>query len=75
MLYCNRVQKIFFGSQDVMLCGEIDPLIIITHRVAMEELAEVYYKFEEEDKMQKVFVQTKLSAPPTPESPNLTRYT
>ncbi|KAI6709524.1 hypothetical protein JHW43_007929 [Diplocarpon mali] len=63
-----------------MLCkmietGEIDPLKMVTHRVAMEELAEVYYKFEKkEDGMQKVFVQTKFSAPPAAGSPALTTF-
>ncbi|KAK2627699.1 hypothetical protein QTJ16_002345 [Diplocarpon rosae] len=55
--------------------GEIDPLKMVTHRVAMEELDEVYYKFEKkEDGMQKVFVQTKFSAPPAAGSPALTTY-
>ena len=56
--------------------GEIDPLKMVSHRVLMEELAEVYYKFEKrEDGMQKVFVQTKFSAPPAKGSPSLTTYT
>lgn len=56
--------------------GEIDPLRMVTHRVSMDELAEVYYKFEKkEDGMQKVFVETKFSSPPAAGSPSLTRYT
>ncbi|KAE8442581.1 hypothetical protein EG329_003068 [Mollisiaceae sp. DMI_Dod_QoI] len=55
--------------------GEIDPLKMVSHRVDVSELDEVYYKFEKkEDGMQKVFVQTKFSAPPTPGSPSLTTY-
>ncbi|KAG4430695.1 hypothetical protein IFR05_013828 [Cadophora sp. M221] len=55
--------------------GEIDPLKMVTHRVLLEELDDVYYKFEKkEDGMQKVFVQTKFSAPPAPGSPALTTY-
>ncbi|EME46109.1 hypothetical protein DOTSEDRAFT_70193 [Dothistroma septosporum NZE10] len=55
--------------------GEIDPLKMVTHRVDMEDLAKVYYKFEKkEDHMQKVYVQTKFSAPPCEGSPALTRY-
>lgn len=55
--------------------GEIDPLKMVTHRVRMEDLDKVYYKFEKkEDGMQKVFVQTKFSAPPAPGSPELTIY-
>ena len=55
--------------------GEIDPLKMVSHRVKMEELDTVYYKFDEKaDGMQKVFVQTKFSAPPAPGSPSLTSY-
>lgn len=55
--------------------GGIDPLKMVSHRVDISELDKVYYKFEKkEDGMQKVFVQTKFSAPPTPGSPSLTTY-
>lgn len=56
--------------------GEIDPLKMVTHRVRVEELDEVYYKFEKkEDHMQKVYVETRFSAPACAGSPALTRYT
>ncbi|KUJ16233.1 GroES-like protein [Mollisia scopiformis] len=55
--------------------GEIDPLKMVSHRVDISELDEVYYKFEKkEDGMQKVFVQTRFSAPPAPGTPALTTY-
>ncbi|KAF2765212.1 GroES-like protein [Teratosphaeria nubilosa] len=55
--------------------GEIDPLKMVTHRVRMEDIDKVYYKFEKkEDHMQKVFVETRFSAPPAPGSPALTTY-
>lgn len=55
--------------------GELDPLQMVSHRVSVEELDEVYYKFEKkEDGMQKVYVQTKFSAPPCAGSPALTTY-
>ncbi|PVH82146.1 GroES-like protein [Cadophora sp. DSE1049] len=55
--------------------GEIDPLKMVSHRVSLDELDDVYYKFEKkEDGMQKVFVQTKFSAPPAAGSPSLTTY-
>ncbi|GAB7344207.1 hypothetical protein MBLNU457_2098t1 [Dothideomycetes sp. NU457] len=55
--------------------GEIDPLKMVTHRVRVEDLDKVYYKFEKkEDGMQKVFVETKFSAPPCAGSPALTTY-
>ena len=55
--------------------GDIAPLKMVTHRVRMEDLAKVYYKFEKkEDGMQKVYVQTQFSAPPCKGSPALTTY-
>lgn len=55
--------------------GTIDPLKMVTHRVSMDELDIVYDKFEKkEDGMQKVFVETKFSAPPAQGSPALTRW-
>ena len=55
--------------------GSIDPLKMVTHRVRMEDMAKVYYKFEKkEDHMQKVYCQTKFSAPPCEGSPALTTY-
>lgn len=55
--------------------GSIDPLKMVTHRVALEELETVYKKYNEREQgMQKVFVQTKFSFPPAPGAPQLTTY-
>lgn len=54
--------------------GEIDPLKMVTHRVSLDEMDTVYMKFDKEDGMQKVFVQTKFSAPPAKGSPVLTTW-
>lgn len=55
--------------------GEIDPLQMVSHRVKLEDTAKVYYKFDKkEDNMQKVYVQTKFSAPACEGSPALTTY-
>ena len=55
--------------------GKIDPLKMVSHRVRLEDLDKVYYKFEaKEDGMQKVFAQTKFSAPAYEGSPSLTTY-
>ena len=55
--------------------GEIDPLKMVSHRVKLEELDTVYYKSDEKaDGMQKVFVQTRFSAPLAAGSPSLTTY-
>ena len=53
--------------------NEIDPLVMVSHRVLMEEMDLVYQKFNaREDNMQKVFVQTKFSDPPCPGAPQVT---
>ena len=55
--------------------NEIDPLKMVTHRVRMEDLDKVYYKFDKkEDGMQKVYVETKFSQPACAGSPALTTY-
>lgn len=60
---------------EMIRSGEIDPLKMLTHRVKVEELDKVYYEFEKKaDGMQKVYVQTRFSAPPCEGSPALTTY-
>ncbi|KAI1204420.1 GroES-like protein [Annulohypoxylon truncatum] len=55
--------------------GELDPLQMVSHRVHVEDLAQVYPMFDERvDMMQKVFVETKFSSPACEGSPTLTRY-
>jgi len=55
--------------------GEIDPLKMVTHRVRVEDLAKVYEQFEKKaDGMQKVYVETRFSAPRCGGSPQLTVY-
>ena len=54
---------------------EIDPLVMVSHRVLMEEVDIVYQKYNaREENMQKVFVQTKFSDPPCPGGPQVTSY-
>ncbi|KAI0855079.1 GroES-like protein [Xylaria cubensis] len=55
--------------------GNLDPLHMVSHRVRIEDIDKVYYKFEKkEDGMQKVFVETKFSLPACAGSPPLTTY-
>lgn len=55
--------------------GEIDPLKMVTHRVRVEDMAKVYEQFEKKaDGMQKVYVETRFSAPRCEGSPELTVY-
>jgi len=55
--------------------GTIEPLKMVSHRVRLEDVDKVYYKFEAKaDGMQKVFVQTRFSDAPCHGSPELTVY-
>ena len=55
--------------------GKTDPAKMLTHRVKMEEMDVVYQKYNARaDHMQKVFVQTRFSDPPSEGSPKLTTY-
>jgi threonine dehydrogenase-like Zn-dependent dehydrogenase len=60
---------------DMIVKGELDPLQMVSHRVKLDDLAIVYQKFRDhQDQMQKVFVETKFSAPKAEGSPELTVY-
>jgi threonine dehydrogenase-like Zn-dependent dehydrogenase len=55
--------------------GELDPLQMVSHRVRLDDLETVYYKFRDhEDGIQKVYVETKFSSPPAKGSPALTVF-
>jgi threonine dehydrogenase-like Zn-dependent dehydrogenase len=55
--------------------GTIEPLKMVSHRVMLEELEEVYKRYDaREEGMQKVFVQTKFSDSPSQGAPQLTTY-
>lgn len=70
------VHKYWQGLLAALQNNEIDPLQMISHRVRLEDLDQVYYKFEaRQDAMHKVFVETRFSFPAAEGSPPLTRYT
>lgn len=61
---------------DYIIPGKIDPLMMVSHRIDLEEMPELYKRFDErreEDGLMKVFVQTKFSGPPGPGAPSLTK--
>lgn len=69
------IHKYWEKLLEMLQNNEYDPLQMVSHRVSLDELDDVYYKFEKkEDGMQKVFVETKFSAPAAPGSPALTLY-
>ena len=55
--------------------NEIDPLKMVTHRVRIEDMAQVYHDFDlKNDGMQKIYCETRFSAPPCEGSPGLKKY-
>lgn len=55
--------------------NEFDPLKMVTHRVRMEDMAKVYADFDKKaDGMQKIYVETRFSAPACEGSPKLKEY-
>ncbi|KAL3952924.1 hypothetical protein ACCO45_012867, partial [Purpureocillium lilacinum] len=69
------VHKYWEELLEMIRRGELDPLQMVSHRVRLEDLDKVYYKFEKrEDGMQKVFVETRFSLPAAKGSPSLTTY-
>ena len=53
--------------------GSLDPYVMLTHRIAVEQMDILYKKFDQRaDSIQKVFVSTKFSDPPAPGTPELT---
>jgi threonine dehydrogenase-like Zn-dependent dehydrogenase len=62
---------------DYIIPGKIDPNMMITHRIDLEEMDEVYRRFDKRDPndgLMKVFIQTKFSSPPGEGSPRLTSF-
>jgi len=69
------VHKYWHQLLEMIQKGRLDPLAMVSHRVRLEDLDKVYYKFDnKEDQMQKVFVETRFSAPRAAGSPALTTY-
>lgn len=55
--------------------GSIDPLRMVSHRFRLEDIDKVYMDYDaRKEGIQKVYVQTKFSAPPAPGTPQLTEY-
>jgi threonine dehydrogenase-like Zn-dependent dehydrogenase len=55
--------------------GEIDPTVMLTHRLSLEDAPAIYAKFNNrEEGIVKPFIQTKFSHPPAVGTPPLTRF-
>lgn len=66
------VQKYWKEILDMVMRKEIDPSIILTHRISIDDIAKGYYKHEKkEDGVVKYFVETRFSAPRAEGTPEL----
>ncbi|PVF94887.1 GroES-like protein [Serendipita vermifera] len=55
--------------------GKLDPTIMVSHRIDLEDVAKAYRIFDaKQDNMMKVFVQTRFSGPPAAGTPPLKRF-
>ncbi|CAL5869153.1 uncharacterized protein PFLUO_LOCUS3381 [Penicillium psychrofluorescens] len=69
----SPVQKYWKDLLNYIQQDKIHPLHMVTHRYMLEDMETVYDLFNKRDLgMQKVFIQTKFSAPPSPGAPALT---
>lgn len=67
------VHKYWKQLMELIQNGQLNPLDMVTHRVRLEDMEKVYAAFDQRDQgMQKIFVQTKHSAPPSDGAPKLT---
>ncbi|CRL26447.1 Alcohol dehydrogenase superfamily, zinc-containing [Penicillium camemberti] len=67
------VHKYWKHLMDLIQTNDINPLDMVTHRVRLEDMEKLYAIFNKREMgMQKVFVQTKHSAPPSDGAPRLT---
>ncbi|CAI7578353.1 hypothetical protein PCG10_003082 [Penicillium crustosum] len=67
------VHKYWKHLMDLIQTNDINPLDMVTHRVRLEDMEKLYASFNKREMgMQKVFVQTKHSVPPSDGAPRLT---
>ncbi|KAL6238230.1 hypothetical protein BDW75DRAFT_237535 [Aspergillus navahoensis] len=68
------VQKYWGDLMGLIQKGEIDPLRMVSHRFRLEDIDKVYSMFNQRDGgVQKVYLETRHSAPAAKEGPPLTR--
>jgi threonine dehydrogenase-like Zn-dependent dehydrogenase len=68
------VQKYWKELLEQIQVGELDPTLMVSHRIDLEDIAKAYRILDaKEDGMMKVFIQTKFSGPPAKGSPTLKR--
>ncbi|ERS95639.1 hypothetical protein HMPREF1624_07713 [Sporothrix schenckii ATCC 58251] len=69
------VQKYWEHLLKQVQSGALDPLQMVSHRVRLENMEQVYRAFDhKEDSMQKIYVETKFSSPRASKFPELTTF-
>lgn len=71
------VHKYWEELLDQIRSGELDPTIMLSHRVDIQDLDKVYPIFDkrsEDVQVMKIFIQTRFSDPPAKGTPELTRF-
>jgi len=67
------VQKYWKDILQMIRNNEVDPLMMVTHRISLEDAEIAYQKFDKkEDGIVKLFIETKFSKAPSPGTPQLT---
>jgi len=67
------VQKYWKDILQMIQNNEIDPLMMVSHRINLEDVEIAYQKFDKkEDGIVKLFIETKFSKAPSPGAPQLT---
>lgn len=70
------VQKYWEELLEMIRTGDLDPTIMLSHRISLDDMDKAYRVFDERKEevgMVKVFVETKFSGPRAPGTPELTR--
>lgn len=67
------VQKYWKDLLEQIRSGKFDPTLIVTHRFPLDEIVDVYQRFDKKEAgIIKVYLQTQYSGPPAPGTPALT---
>ncbi|KAJ5772110.1 Alcohol dehydrogenase superfamily zinc-type [Penicillium odoratum] len=59
------VHKYWEHLMNLIQKGDINPLNMVTHRLRLEDIEKVYEAFDKREGMQKIFIQTRHSNPPS----------
>lgn len=71
----NQPRRYWEALLEKIRSGKIDPLKMVSHRCRLEDMEKLYMKYDaRQDGLQKIFIQTRFSDPPSEGAPQLTVY-